>query len=69
MKAEFITILIFAIFVTVDLYSIVGEMYVGVIIFYVIVIATCSDVSIIIPVPFYWAILYYLIVTNRTKSI
>ena len=69
MVAELITIFILPIFVRVDLYSIISEMYeliVGV--WSLVFIATRSDVALIVPIAFCCAILYKKKCTRRTNS-
>ena len=68
MEAQFVPILVFSIFLTVDLNSIISQMHKSILIFNMIIKATCSDVPIIIPVSLYGAVLCYQKGTRRTRS-
>lgn len=67
--AELVSVLIFAVFVGVDLYGVVGEvdeLILGIV--ELELIAAGSDISLIVPVSFDLAILYKPKCTNRHSS-
>ena len=68
METQFIPILVFSIFLTVDLNSIISQMHKSILIFNMIIKTTCSDVPIIVPVSLYRAVLCYKKGTKRTRS-
>ena len=68
METQFIPILVFSIFLTVDLNSIISQMHKSILIFNMIIKTTCPDVPIIVPVSLNRTVLCYKKGTKRTRS-